>query len=151
MLSLSILCSCGNSMKGWPTFDLKLDTENYDEISLEYHHASNPSDRRPLDKEIRFYGTSFDKEVIKSVYLAINCLPYSKKIYSEIDTEEYVDKVVVQFLQNGETMYVFTFYAYGVTDGYFVFDSGEIHQYHGDFVGITYREFKDRFNQEEKR
>ena len=140
-------CAYGGQMKGWPTFDLNLDIESYDEVSIEYHHAVwEPSDRRPLDEEIEFYGTSSDKEVISDVYLCINGLPYSKKTYKKIDTEKYVDKVVVQFYREGEAAYVFKFYAYGVTDGYFIFDNGEIHAYRGDFAGLTYRGFQDRLS-----
>lgn len=131
-------------MTGWPKLDLNLDIESYDEVSLEYHHLSSHSDRLPLDTDEDFFGTSSDEEVIRDIYQRMNGLPYSERIYHEIDAENYRDKVVVTYWRSGEAAYIFTFYGYSVKNGYFVFDNGEIHKYDGDFVSLTYESVKDK-------
>lgn len=129
-------------MKGWPTFDLNLDIENYDEVCLEY--TMLPYGRS--DKEEHFSGTTADKQIIRDIYNAVNNRLYSEKIYESIDTKNYSENVTVTF-RDGEGEYVFKFYGYGVTNGYFVFDNGEIHRYYGDFVSGTYEEFKDKLTE----
>ncbi len=141
---LLFLCSCGGSMKGWPKLELNLDVESYDAASLEYRHIARSSSRNPSDSDKEFYGTSSDKELIAQLYQQIDGSLYSKKTYKKIDTENYRDKVVVTFYRGGETAYTFTFYGYGVKNGYFVFDNGEIHKHNGAFVGITYARFADK-------
>ena len=151
MLSVSLLlCACGGDMEGWPTFDLGLDIENYDEVSLEYHHISKHSDRMPLDVDEDYFGTSADKELINEIYREIDGLPYSEETYDKIDTENYSSKVVITFRKDGGAEYTFTFYEYGVKNGYFVLDNGEIHKYLGDFVSGTYERFKDKFTPSER-
>lgn len=135
-----MLCSCGG-MKGWPTFDLNLDIESYNEVTLEYNQL--PYGRNKI--EDHFYGSSSDKEVINEIYCAINGLKYSEKTYRNINTEEYYENVIIKFI-NDDEVFVFKFYSYGITKGYFIFDNGEIHKYRGDFVGITYYEFKDKMS-----
>lgn len=146
-LFMFILCSCGGNMKGWPTLDLNLDIESYDEVSLEYHHRSAHSDRMPLDIDRDYYGTSADKEIISEVYQSIDGRLYSEETYNKIDTENYWSKVVITFWKDGKAGYTFTFYEYSVQNGYFIFDNGEIHKYLGDFVSGTYEKFKDKLSQ----
>ncbi len=141
---LLMLCSCGGDMNGWPKLELGLDIENYDEVSLEYHHISKHSDRMPLDVDNDYFGTSADLEIINEVYQTINGLSYSEETYQKIDTENYWSNVVITFWKDSESMYTFSFYEYAIKDGYFVFDNGEIHKYLGDFVGITYEHFEDK-------
>lgn len=137
-----LLCSCGGQMDGWPTFDLNLDIGSCDEVSLEFNRL--PYGRN--DTEYHFSGTSADKQTIIDIYNAVNGLPYSEKIYKTIDTENYYENVIIKF-KDGEGEYVFKFYSYGVTNGYFVFDNGEIHRYYGDFISGTYEKFKDKLSQ----
>ena len=141
---LLILCGCGGDMKGWPRLELGLDIENYDEVSLEFHHISSHSDRMPLDVDEDYFGTSVDRNLITEFYREIDGSPYSKETYDKIDTENYRSKVVITFWKNGEAGYTFTFYEYAVKNGYFVLDNGEIHKYLGDFVSGTYERFKDK-------
>lgn len=141
---LLMLCSCGGDMNGWPKLELGLNIENYDEVSLEYHHISKHSDRMPLDVDKDYFGTSADREIINEVYQTINGLPYSEETYQKIDTENYWSNVVITFWKDSESMYTFSFYEYAIKNGYFVFDNGEIHKYLGDFVGITYEHFEDK-------
>ncbi len=141
---LVILCACGGDMKDWPRLELDLDIENYDEVSLEYHHISKHSDRMPLDVDEDYCGSSADKDLITEIYREIDGSPYSKETYDKIDTENYSSKVVITFWKDGEAGYTFTFYEYGVKNGYFVLDNGEIHKYLGNFVGGTYERFKDK-------
>ena len=143
-LLLLILCACGGDMDGWPRLELGLEIENYDEASLEYYHISKPSDRRPLDVDEDYFGTSTDRDVIAEIYQQINGLPYSEEVYDEIDTENYSSKVVITFWKDGVAEYTFTFYGYAVKHGYFVLDNGEIRKYLGDFVSGTYERFKDK-------
>ena len=143
---LVLLCACGGDMKDWPRLELGLDVENYDEVSLEYHHISKHSDRMPLDVDKDYFGTSANREIINEVYQSINGLPYSEETYDKIDTENYSSKVVITFWKDGEAGYTFTFYEYGVKNGYFVFDNGEIHKYLGAFVGLTYEHFEDKLD-----
>ncbi len=146
---LFTLCSCGSGMEGWPRLELGLDIENYDEVSLEYHHISSHSDKLPLDVDKDYFGTSANREIINEVYQSINGLPYSDETYDSIDTENYWSKVVITFWKDGEAGYTFTFYGYAVKDGYFVFDNGEIHKYSGDFVSLTYEHFEDKLETNE--
>lgn len=143
---LFMVTSCGKSMRGWPTIELDIEIEKYDEVSLEYNRLpfENSSD------QLHFYGTSLEKEVIDDLYKTINGLPYHKKIITNINTEKYWENVVIEF-KNDNDIYTFKFYSYGVTNGYFVFDNGEIHQYYGDFVSLTYSKYKDILVLEEKR
>ena len=140
-LLLLIFCSCGGNMKGWPTFDLNLNIESYNEVTLEYNRL--PYGRSK--SKAHFYGTSTDKEVINDIYCVINSLPYSEKNYRNINTEEYYDNIIIKFIKDYE-VFVFKFYSYGIYDGYFVFDNGETHKYCGDFVSMTYEEFKDKLS-----
>ena len=148
-LLLMILCACGGDMDGWPRLDLDLDIQNYDEVSLEYHHISKHSDRMPLDVDEDFFGTSSDRELISEIYQTIDGTLYSEKTYRTIDTENYRSKVVITFWKDGEAGYTFTYYEYAIKDGYFVFDSGEIHKFLGAFVNGTYDRFKDRLEPSE--
>lgn len=144
-LSLIIVfagCTCGGHMKGWPTIELNLDIDSFNEVTLEYNRL--PYGRSEL--EDHFYGSSSDKEIINDIYCVIDGLPYGEKTYRKIDTEEYCDSVIIKFIKDDE-VFVFKFYSYGITKGYFIFDNGEIHQYRGDFVGITYAEFKDKLSE----
>lgn len=141
---LVFLCACGGDMKDWPRLELRLDIENYDEVSLEYHHISKHSDRMPLDVDEDYFGTSADKDLITEIYREIDGSPYSKETYDKIDTENYSSKVVITFWKDGEAGYTFTFYEYGVKNGYFVLDNGEIHKYLGNFVSGAYERFKDK-------
>ena len=141
---LLMLCSCGGDMNGWPRLDLGLDIENYDEVSLEYHHISKHSDRMPLDVDEDYFGTSSDSDIIAEIYREIDGSPYSKETYDKIDTENYWSKVVITFWKDGEAGYTFSYYEYAIKDGYFVFDGGEIHKYLGAFVHGTYERFKDK-------
>lgn len=145
---LYVLCACGGGMEGWPTIELNLEIENYDEVSLEYHHISSYSDQMPLDIDRDYFGTSADREIINEIYREIDGSPYSKETYDKIDTENYRSKVVITFWKDGEAGYTFTFYEYAVKNGYFVLDNGEIHKYLGDFVSGTYERFKDKLNQD---
>ena len=140
---LLMLCACGGDMTGWPTLELNLEIENYDEVSLEYHHISKPSDRRPLDVDEDYFGTSANREIINEIYQQIDGSLYSEETYDKIDTENYWSKVVITFWKDGEAGYTFTYYEYAIKDGYFVFDGGEIHKYLGAFVHGTYERFKD--------
>ncbi len=143
-LLLVALCACGGDMEGWPRLELDLDMENYDEVSLEYHHISKHSDRMPLDVDTDYFGTSSDEELINEVYQSINGTLYSEKTYQKIDTENYWSKVVITFWKDGEAGYTFSYYEYAIKDGYFVFDNGEIHKFLGAFVSGTYDRFKDK-------
>lgn len=137
------LISCPSKkydMTDWPTINLDLDIESYTEVSLEYNFIPYGD-----NEEVYYYGASTDKEVIKDMYDMINCFKYSPKTYGNIDTEKYTDKVIIKFMKDSEE-YVFQFYAYGIYDGYFIFDNGEIHKYHGAFVAASYEDFKDRLN-----
>ncbi len=129
-------------MKGWPTIELNLDVESFDEVSLEYNLLPYKKNKQ----EAHFYGTSSDKEVINDIYQTINGTPYSEKIYNNINTEEYWANVIIKFMKDGEEAFVFKFYSYAIYDGYFIFDNGEIHKYHDDFIGSTYDRFKDKLN-----
>ena len=145
---LFLLCACGGDMEGWPKLELNLDVANFNEVSLEYHHIAKPSPRRPLETEdINYLGTSSDIEIIKDLYERINGLPYSEETYTEIDTQDYRDKVIITFLRGGKAEYIFTFYGYAVTKGYFVLDNGAIHKYNGDFVSGTYENMKDKLEE----
>ena len=146
---LLILCSCGGDMNGWPRLDLGLEIENYDEVSLEYHHISAHSDRTPLDVDEDYFGTSSDGDVIAEIYRTIDGSLYSEETYDGIDTENYSSKVVITFWKDGEAGYTFTFYEYAVKNGYFVLDGGEIHKHLGDFVSLTYEQFKDKLEPSE--
>ncbi len=141
---LLLLCACGGDMKGWPRLELGLDIENYDEVSLEYHHISKHSDWMPLDADEDYFGTSEEREIINGLYQQIDGSLYSKETYQKIDTENYWDKVVITFLKDGRAEYTFTFYGYAVKNGYFVLNDGEIRKYAGDFVSSTYEKFKDK-------
>lgn len=141
--------ACGGDMKGWPKLELGLDIENYEEVSLEYHHISSHSDRLPLDVDEDYFGTSEDREIINEIYAQIDGSPYSEETYDKIDTENYSSKVVITFWTDDETRYTFSFYEYGVKNGYFVLDNGEIHKYLGDFVSGTYERFKDKLETSE--
>lgn len=132
-------------MTDWPEMNLDLDIETYDEVSLEYHVLPYKDNKYSRD-EFHYYGSSTDIDVIKDIYNLLNGLKYSEKTYSNIDTEKYVDRVVIKFTKDSEE-YVFKFYEYGIYDGYFIFNNGEIHRYYGDFVGISYMYFKDRLTQ----
>ena len=141
---LLLLCSCVGDINGWQRLDLGLDIENYDEVSLEYHHISKHSDRMPLDVDEDYFGTSSDSDIIAEIYREIDGSSYSKETYAKIDTENYWSKVVITFWKDGEAGYTFSYYEYAVKDGYFVFDGGEIHKHSGDFVSGTYERFKDK-------
>ena len=141
---LLMLCACGGDMTGWPTLELNLEIENYDEVSLEYHHISKPSDRRPLDVDEDYFGTSANREIINEIYQQIDGSLYSEETYDKIDTENYSSKVIITFWKDGEAGYTFTFYSYAVKNGYSVLDNGEIHKYLGDFVSASYERLKDR-------
>ena len=145
-----LLCACGGDMDGWPTLELGLKIENYDEVSLEYHHISKHSDRMPLDVDEDYFGTSSDREIINEIYQQIDGRLYSEETYDKIDTEKYWSKVVITFWKDGEAGYTFSFYEYAIKNGYFVLDNGEIHKYLGDFVG-TYEQFKDKLTPSERR
>lgn len=140
-LFLFMLYSCGGNMKGWPTLDLNLDIENYNEVSIEFNML--PFGRR--NSEAHFYGASSDKEIINDIYNAVDGVLYSEKTYKNIDTEKFSENVIVKFTK-GDEVFVFKFYSYGVTNGYFIFDNGEIHKFHGDFVGMTYEKFKNKLS-----
>ncbi len=129
-------------MSDWPTISLNLDIESYDEVSLEYNLLPYKKNK----EEIHYHGFSSDKEVIKDIYELLNYLKYSKETYSKINTEEYWDNVIIKFIKAGEE-FVFKFYSYAIYDGYFIFNNGEIHKYHGDFVGMSYDKFKDRLTE----
>ena len=144
---LLILCSCGGDMKGWPRLELGLNVENYDEVSLEYHHISKHSDRMPLDVDEDFFGTSADREVINGIYQQINGSLYSEKTYNKVDTEKYTTKVIITFRKDGAEGYTFVFFEYGIKNGYFVLDNGEIHKHLGNFASI-YAMYKDKLHQE---
>ena len=145
-----LLCACGGDMVDWPTLELGLDIENYDEVSLEYHHISKHSDRLPLDVDKDYFGTSADREIINEIYQSINGLPYSEETYGKIDTENYSSKVVITFWKEGEERYTFSFYEYAIKNGYFVFDNGEIHKYLGAFVSLAYEHFEDKLTPQER-
>ena len=147
---LLILCACGGDMSGWPRLELGLDIENYDKVSLEFHHISAHSDRMPLDADEDYFGTSADRNLITEIYREIDGSPYSEETYDKIDTENYRSKVVITFRKDGGAEYTFTFYEYGVKNGYFVLDNGEIHKYLGDFVSGTYERFKDKLETNEQ-
>ena len=147
LLALSLFlfgaCSCGgDKMKDWPTIELNLDVESFDEVSLEFNLLPYKKNK---DEE-HFYGTSSDKEVINDIYCTINGSKYSEETYSHINTEEYWCNVIIKFMKDGEEAFVFKFYSYAIFDGYFIFDNGEIHKYHGSFIHATYDRFKDRLN-----
>ena len=143
-LCLCMLCSCGRkySMKDWPTIDLQLNIEDYDEVSLEYNLMPNKNN----EQGIHFCGVSSDRDVISDIYSSINNSKYSKEIVKRINTEKFRNNVIIKFTKEDET-YVFQYYSYGIYDGYFIFNNGEIHKYHGAFATI-YDRFKDKFNQE---
>ena len=143
-----MLCACGGGMDGWPTLNLNLDTENYDKVSLEYHHISKHSDRMPLDVDEDYYGTSSDREVINGIYQHIDLAQYSEKTYNKVDTEKYTTKVIITFWKDGEAGYTFVFFEYGIKNGYFVLDNGEIHKHLGNFSSI-YETWKDKLIQEQ--
>lgn len=136
-----IVSACGGNMEGWPTLELNWEIETYDEVSLEYNQL--PYGRS--DSETHFYGSSTDKDVINGLYCAVNGRLYSEKTYKKINTEEFRENVIIKFTKDGEE-FVFQFYSYGVTNGYFIFHNGEIHKYHGDFVSGTYGKFKDKLS-----
>ena len=138
---LFALCACGGDMEGWPTLELDLDIDGYDEVSLEYNMLSNGS----RDSEAHFYGSSSDKEIIKDIYNAVDGVLYSDETYNNIDTEKFSENVIIRFAKDDE-VFVFKFYSYGVTNGYFIFDNGKIHNYRGDFVSMTYGQFKDKLS-----
>ena len=143
-----MLCACGGGMDGWPTLNLNLDTENYDKVSLEYHHISKHSDRLPLDVDEDYFGTSADSNLITEIYREIDGSPYSKETYDKIDTEKYTTKVIITFWKDGEAGYTFVFFEYGIKNGYFVLDNGEIHKHLGNFSSI-YETWKDKLIQEQ--
>ncbi|MDE7167390.1 MAG: hypothetical protein K2O28_00915 [Clostridia bacterium] len=146
LLALSLFlfgaCSCGHDMSEWPTIELNLDVGSFDEVSLEFNLLPYKKNK----DEAHFYGTSSDKEVINDIYCTINGRQYSEKIYNNINTEEFYENVIIKFMKDGEEVFVFKFYTYGIYNGYFIFDNGEIHKYHGDFIYGTYDRFKDRLN-----
>ena len=142
LCSLTVcLCACGGcyNMNGWPTIDLNLDVESYDEVSLEFNILPSKQNK----DEFHYYGSSTEKDVIKEIYETINCFHYSEKTYDSINTEEYWENVIIKFTKDSEE-YVFKFYSYAIYDGYFIFNNGEIHKYHGDFVSASYEHFKDK-------
>lgn len=140
ILILFTACTCGGDMKGWPSLELNLDIDSFNEVALEYNRLPYG---RSKDEE-HFYGSSTDKEVINDIYFAVDGMLYSEKIYSKIDTEKYCDNVIIKFLKDDE-VFVFKYYSYGIKKGYFVFDNGEIHKHCGNFVGI-YENFKDKLS-----
>ena len=146
---LLVLCACGGNMDGWPSLELGLEIETYDEVSLEYHHISKHSDRMPLDVDEDYFGTSADRALIREVYQQIDGLPYSEKTYNKIDTEKYTTKVIVTFWKDGEQQYTFVFLEYGIKNGYFVLDNGEIHKHLGNFSHI-YERYREKFTPSEK-
>ncbi len=145
---LSACASCpGNkySMVGWPTLSIDPEIAKSDEVSIEFKLM--PTE---WNDEKYFYGTSFDERVINDIYQSLICYQYSEETVTEINTEQYWDNVNVKFWKGGEVTYALSFYSYGIYDGYFIFENGEIHKYHGDFVSGIYETYKDRLVQEEK-
>ena len=150
-LSVFLLTACSGcprnkySMTDWPTFNLDPEIAESDKVSVEFNLL--PTD---WNDEKHYYGTSSDTRVINDIYTTINYCKYSEDTVDEINTEKYWDNVNVKFWKGGEVTYALSFYSYGIYDGYFIFENGEIHKYHGDFVSGIYETYMERLAQEEK-
>lgn len=147
-LSVFLLTACSGcpsnkySMTDWPTFNLDPEIAESDGVSVEFNLLPYKKNK----DELHYYGTSSDARVIYDIYTTINYCKYSEETVDEINTEQYWENVNVKFWKGGEVTYALSFYSYGIYDGYFIFENGEIHKYHGDFVSGVYENYKDRLN-----
>jgi hypothetical protein len=138
-----LFTSCGKSMNNWPVINLNLEIENYHEISIQY----NTLPYKNSLEETHLFASSNNQDIIFDLYNLINELHYQKKAINKLDTRHYWENIIIEF-QSDKEQYYFKFYSYGVKNGFFIFDNGEIHKYYGDLVNLIFSRYQNTLNWE---
>lgn len=130
LLPIFFLASCG--MEKWPYCDLPNAVATYGSIFVEtiVNHPSNNGSQTKIHKY-----SSESPEVVLAFYKAIEAMHVApKKSYRVFNA--FWQKVSILFKKE-DLSYKFQFYELKMTDGYFVFDNGDIYAFKGDFFSVT--------------
>lgn len=130
IIAMSMLTGCGGEMDNWPYCDLPDEISQYQNVNIEI--SKNNSYPQNDDITTSKYVSVTENAVVE-IYNMIEHLHVSPKSVN-IEFTSYVDKVSIKF-SNDISDYVFEFYALGITNGYFVFNSESTYEFKGDFIG----------------
>ena len=126
------MSSCGGHMDDWPYCDLPDSVANYDSVTIEIIEKDTKDAGKIITNEKYFSNHS---EIVLDFYDLIENMHVSPKSTNQT-FEKYWQKVSI-FFEMDDLNYTFEYYELSMTDGYFVFDFKETHNFKGDFYGVV--------------